>query len=149
LIEKIEPSCICEKYLDEMLHNKDPLYLINGLHLLGYWATCYPIIQVYDRVVREIDLLKNLDLLRFLFIDNEKIFLFLEGLFLISKAFPKKNQFLLDYFNFLKNNLENIINDYDLLNDSKIMIEKSIFYIENNIINSDYNNPNNCLLKIY
>lgn len=148
LIEKIEPSCICEKYLDEMLRNKDPSLVLNGLHLLGYWSNCYPIIQVYERVVREIDLLKNMDIIRSIFTDNQNVYLFLEGLFLISKAFPKQNEFLLNFFHFLKSNIENAVFDFDLLNDSKLMIEKSIIYISNFIIESDYINQNNNLVKL-
>lgn len=131
-----------------MLRNKDPLLVINGLHLLGYWANCYPIVQVYERVVREVDILKNIDLIKSVFIDNEKAFLFLEGLFLISKAYPKKNEFLLDYFNYLKSNIENAVFDFDLLNEAKIMIDKSLSFITNMIVNSDYSNQNNNLIKL-
>ncbi len=148
MIEKIEPSWICEKYLDEMLRNKDPLIIINGLYLLGYWATFYPMNQVYERVVKEFELLKNLDLLKLILIDNEKIFLFLEGIFLVSKAFPKKNVYLQEYLEYLNYSLENIVCDFDLYNEAKIMIEKSIIFIEKYIVDSDYNNQNNYLIKL-
>lgn len=129
-------------YVEALISNENSFILINGLCLLAYFANTYPTEYMFDRILANIKYLKNLDLLKKLFTTNEKVYLFMEALFNLSKAFPKKNDYLLDYLLFLRENIETISTDCDISNSSKIMIEKTKNFIGFYIINLNFSNNN-------
>ncbi len=131
-----------------MIFNKENKIILNGIFLLGYYLNIYPTEINFKRLIDLLYKMKNLDFLKQIFSSNENICLFIEGIFNISKAFPKNNEIIIDYFNYVKINLEKLIEDYDLLNKMDLIVDKSIYFIKNYIIESDFKNKNNMQFRL-
>jgi hypothetical protein len=148
IIENIESSHICSKYIDDLINSKNPKKILDGLLLTGYWANTYPIRYFHTRVLDVIFIFsKNVDL-REVFTSEESVSKFLKGIFLLVKAFPKANEDILQFLNTIKNNINYLINDHYLNSKAKVMLDRALYFIENIIINSDFMNENTLYIKI-
>ena len=131
-----------------MIFEKENKTVLNGLFLLGFYVNIYPTEINFKRMNDIIEKMKNYDFLKRIFLTNKNICKFLEGIFSIAKAYPKNNKSLLDYLNYAKLNLEKLIEDYDLLNKADLMIDKTVYFIKNYIMESDFKNKNNMLISL-
>jgi hypothetical protein len=131
-----------------MIFNKGNKTILNGLFLLGFYLNIYPTEMNFKRLNDMLDKMKNFDFLKKIFLSYENICLFIEAIFNISKAFPKNNKIILDYLDYVKINLEKLIEDYDLLNKMDLIVDKSIYFIKNYVVESDFKNKNNMHFRL-
>jgi len=140
LINHVDSSHICSKTVDELIMSNKETYIINGILLLGYWANKYPLKYSLQRINDILSILKKIDLNKFL-VELEFIEKLLKGLFLFIKAFPNLSENIIDYIKCnLKENIEFISNDIKLKNSINLLIDETLFFVQNFIIDQNYVN---------
>lgn len=148
IIGNIESSHISSKYIDDFINSKSPEKILNGFILLGYWANTYPLKYIYTRMLDILFIFnKNVDL-RSVLTNENNINKFIKGIYLLFKAFPKQNEELQSFLNYIKSNIDNWISDNNLNITTKRMLDKLFYFVERVIINSDYLNKNTLYIHI-
>lgn len=148
IIENIESSHISSKYIDDFILSKDPQKILGGFLLLGHWANTYPVNYIYTRILDVLFVIKkNVDLRKIL-INESNINMFFKGIYLLFKAFPKLNEELTSFVNYLKENINLWISDYYLNNYTRKLMDKTVYFIEKFLVDSDYFNKNTNYINI-
>ena len=142
ILENIESSHICSKYIDDFVNSKVPNRVLNGILLLGHWACIYPLKYIYTRILDILFILrKNVDL-RDLLTTEDNVNKLCKGIYLLYKAFPKLHEEFTSFMNYLKENVVNCASNYDLRNYASRMLDRLSYFTERVMIGSEYNNEN-------
>lgn len=147
ILKNIESSHVSSKYIDDLIHSKNPEKILNGFLLLGYWANTYPIKYIYTRMLDMIYIMKKSVDLRTVLTTEENIAKFMKGVYLIFKAFPKLNEDQVSFINYLKDNLNYWISDYNLNSFTRKMVDRTNHFVEKVFSRSDYYNENTLFIK--
>jgi hypothetical protein len=142
ITENIESSHISTKYIDFLINSKNPNDIVNGLLLLGHWANTYPNKYIHSRILDILFVLKKSIDLKIVFTKDELSQKFLKGIYLFFKAFPQNSEEILSFLNHLKSNVNNLCSDYTQNNKLKTMINKTLIFLQNTIIDGNYCNEN-------